>query len=362
MKALFLPDYSAANAYQRALTKGLQELGVEVTADPTGSRRVLPVVEAMRRHGRPDIIHFHWTEPYIAGGSSKVSRVKAPRTLLELRLAKRAGAGLVWTAHDLFRHDRKEDPNELVFMRSLFSLCDAVIVHCTAAADSLFQTLGVSEDGRRKIAVIPHGHYQGAYPDTVTREESRERLCLPPDAKVVSFVGWVRSYKGVWELYEAFTKLDEPDARLLIAGQAVDGAYAARLTAAAKGDPRIHLSLEFVPDDDLQLYLRAADVVAAPFLEIFTSGSVLLAMSFGKAVIAPRRGCVTDVLDETGGILYDANDPQGLEGALRVAMAADTEAMGRHNAADLSRFDWSRVAEATRDVYEAALTEPDPAD
>ena len=144
-------------------------------------------------------------------------------------------------------------------------------------------------------------------------------------------MGWVRSYKGVWELYEAFAKLDEPDARLVIAGEAVDGAYAARLTAAAKGDERIHLSLGFVPDEDLQLYLRAADVVATPFLEIFTSGSVLLAMSFGRAVIAPRRGCVTDVLDEAGGILYDADDPQGLEGALRVAMDADLEAMGRHN-------------------------------
>ena len=189
-----------------------------------------------------------------------------------------------------------------------------------------------------KIAIIPHGHYQGAYPDEVTREEARARLDLPDEAKVISFVGWVRSYKGVWELYEAFAALDEPDARLVIAGQAVDGAYAARLAAAAKGDERIHLSLGFVPDEDLQLYLRAADVVAAPFLEIFTSGSVLLAMSFERAVIAPRRGCVTDVLDEQGGILYDADDPQGLEGALRVAMDADLEAMGRHNGTDLSRF------------------------
>ena len=82
----------------------------------------------------------------------------------------------------------------------------------------------------------------------------------------------------------------------------------------------MRLDLGFVPDEELQVYLRAADVVACPFLEIFTSGSVLLAMSFERAVIAPRRGCVTETLDEAGGILYDADDPQGLEGALRVAM------------------------------------------
>ncbi len=362
MKVLFLPDYSAANAYQRALSNDLRALGVSVSADPTGSRRLLPISGALRRHGRPDIIHVHWTEPYIAGGSSRVSRVKARRTLIELRLAKRAGIGLVWTAHDLFRHDRREDPNELAFMRALFELADAVIVHCESAAEGLRQTLAVGSQPRDKIAIIPHGHYQGAYPDDITRAEARQRLGLPAQAKVISFVGWVRSYKGVWELLEAFGHLETPDARLIIAGQTVDGAYAARLTAAAKGDARIQLALGFVPDEELQVYLRAADVVAAPFREIFTSGSVLLAMSFERAVVAPRRGCVVDVLDEAGGILYDADDPQGLEGALRVAMTADLEAMGRHNGASLKRFDWHQVATATLAVYEAALREPDLVD
>ncbi|HSM32823.1 MAG TPA: glycosyltransferase [Anaerolineae bacterium] len=362
MKVLFLPDYSAANAYQRALSDGLRELGVIVRADATGSRRILPIAEALRRHGRPDIIHIHWTEPYIAGGSSRVSRVKAKRTLLELRMAKRAGIGLVWTAHDLFRHDRREEPRELAFMRALFELADAVIVHCGSAAEGLRETLALGAQRHDKVVIIPHGHYQGAYPDGITRAEARERLGLPTQARVISFVGWVRSYKGVWELLQAFSQLEEPDARLVIAGETVDGAYAARLTAAAKGDSRILLALGFVPDDDLQVYLRAADVVAAPFREIFTSGSVLLAMSFERAVIAPRRGCVADVLDDAGGILYDADDPQGLEGALRVAMTADLDAMGRHNGNSLDRFDWRQVAAATRSVYEAALRQPDPVD
>ena len=356
MKVLFLPDYSEANAYQRALSAGLGELGVDVRADPTRSRRILPIAEALWRHGRPDIIHVHWTEPYIAGGS-KVSRVKTQRTLLELRLAKRAGIRIAWTAHDLFRHDRREDPNELAFMRALFGLADLVICHCDAAADGLLETLDVRPAGRSRIEVIPHGHYRGAYADSVSRADARERLDLPDDARVIAFAGWVRAYKGVVELMEAFTNLEEPEARLVIAGQAVDGAYAARLAAMAKGDERVSLSLGFVPDDELQVYLRAADVVATPFLEIFTSGSVLLAMSFERAVIAPRRGCVADTVDEAGGILYDADDPQGLEGALRVAMTADLEAMGRHNGECLERFDWSRVAKATKGAYEALLTE-----
>jgi beta-1,4-mannosyltransferase len=355
VKVLFLPDYSAANAYQRALGDALGGLGVVVTADPTRARRVLPVTEALRRQGRPDVIHVHWTEPYIAGGSDHVSRLKSRRTLLELRLAKRAGIGLVWTAHDLFRHDRVEDPGELAFMHALFALSDQVIVHCAVAAEALAETLAVGPASRAKISVIPHGHYRGLYPDSISRAAARDRLGLPVQARVIAFVGWVRRYKGVLELAQAFNRLSAPHARLVVAGRATDDDYAARLAAVAADDDRVTLSLGFVPDDDLQVYLRAADVVATPFLEIFTSGSVLLAMSFGRAVIAPRRGCVGDVLDEGAGILYDPDDPDGLDEALRLAMTADLEAMGRHAADGLDRFDWERVAEATLRVYEAVV-------
>jgi glycosyltransferase involved in cell wall biosynthesis len=350
LDVLFLPDYSAANAYQRALGAALTERGVRVAADATRPRRILPVLEAVRTHGRPDVVHLHWTEPYIARGAS-TSRLKASRTLGELRWLRSRGTAIVWTAHDLFRHDQASDPRELGFMRGLGGLSDAIVVHCAAARDALAETLGLDGGGRERLRVIPHGHYAGAYPDAIGREEARRRLELPTDARVVAFVGWVRPYKGVTELLEAFATLPDADARLVIAGKALDAGYADRVTALAAADDRVRLNLGFVPDDELQVYLRAADVVATPFLEIFTSGSVLLAMSFGKAVIAPRRGCVAETVDERGAVLYDADDPDGLQGALRAAMSADLEAMGRHNGERLPEFAWSRVAAATLETY-----------
>jgi glycosyltransferase involved in cell wall biosynthesis len=354
VRVLFLPDYREANAYQRALADGLLAQGVEVRADPTRARRVLPLAEALRAHGRPDVIHVHWVEPYIASGDS-LSRVKAARMLLELRLARRAGMRIVWTAHDLFRHDRTPDPLERRFLRGLFGVADAVVVHCASAVGALLEALGLDGSERARVHVIPHGHYRGLYPDTISREEARRQLGVPLDARVVAFVGWVRPYKGVAELVEAFGRVAAPSARLLVAGRALEEGYAQRLHTMATADPRVRLELGFVPDEELQVYLRAADAVAAPFLEVFTSGSVVLAMSFGRAVIAPRRGCVSDTVEEDGGLLYDADDPAGLEAALRSAMSADTDAMGRHNEASLERLAWPRIAAATRAVYEDVI-------
>ena len=358
MKVLFLPDYREANPYQRELADALRARGIVVTADPTRRRRIFPVLEAIRRHGRPHIVHVHWKEPYISGARTDVSRVRVIRTLAELRLVRAAGMGVVWTAHDLWRHDRPLEPLEADFTRSLVRVSGAVIAHCEAARAELVETLQLEAPEAAKVRVIAQGHYRDSYDDRITRPDARRRLGVPADAFVITFLGWVRPYKGVLELIEAFSELDEPRARLLIAGRSETDAFAADVERAAARDPRIATRMGFLPDDELQVYLNAADVVAFPFRAIFTSASVLLAMSFGRAVIAPRRGCIAETVDEAGAILYDPVDADGLRIALRRSMSADLEAMGAHNRARCAEFDWGRIADATLDVYRAVIRRP----
>lgn len=351
MRVLFLPDYTAANAYQRQLAEGLRSRGVTVTAQPTARRRLLPVLQAVRAQGRPDVVHVHWTEPYISGGRADVSRLKATRTITELRVLHRLGVRVVWTVHDLSRHDRPVEPREMRFNRDLFRLSSAVIVHCEAAREALLAALQPPAAMARRVRVIPHGHYLDAYRNDVGREAARQRLGLSAEGVVLAFVGWVRPYKGVRELLMAFRELGGEDLRLLVAGQPGSDGFAAAITELAADDPRVVLKLGFVPDDELQLYLNAADAIALPYREIFTSGSVLLAMTFGRAVIAPRRGCIGQTLDEAGAVLYEAGDPKGLRDALRRALESDLGAMGRHNRARSDEFGWERIAAATLEVY-----------
>ncbi|WP_242482112.1 glycosyltransferase, partial [Trichormus variabilis] len=62
-------------------------------------------------------------------------------------------------------------------------------------------------------------------------------------------------------------------------------------------EPNIKFIPGFVPSEKLQIYLNACDVVVFPYRDILTSGAVMLAMSFGRACIAPRKGCIAEVLD-----------------------------------------------------------------
>jgi glycosyltransferase involved in cell wall biosynthesis len=102
--------------------------------------------------------------------------------------------------------------------RLLFELCDAVICHCEAAAGSVAEAYELDPELRRRLHVIPHGNYIDVYPNTLSRAEARSRLGLPEGARVLLFIGAVRAYKGIEELLAAFRTLDEPNARLVVAG------------------------------------------------------------------------------------------------------------------------------------------------
>ena len=63
-------------------------------------------------------------------------------------------------------------------------------------------------------------------------------------------------------------------------------------------------------------YLAACDAVVAPYRETLTSGTAMLAMSFGRPLVSIASGHLLDVIDRETGELYDAADASGLRDAL----------------------------------------------
>ena len=104
--------------------------------------------------------------------------------------------------------------------------------------------------------------------------------------------------------------------------------------------------------------MNACDVVVFPYQEILTSGAVFLAMSFKKACIAPRQGCLGEVLNENGAFLYDSDCENGLFQSLESAIKNNHQLMnmGEYNFELAEKFDWSNIAGMTLQVYQSCLT------
>jgi beta-1,4-mannosyltransferase len=344
-----MPNWTAGNPYQQKLIDASAELGIEIKA--SNGRGFFPVLGAVKDHGPVDVLHIHWTHSFIFGDKAPFPYYHGWRFVLGLAIAKVRGIRVIWTLHNLLDHERRNRRAELFFRRRIAKLADALLVHCTYALEAASRAYRMSPREAGKFRVIPHPSFIGAYDDSLTEAEARASLGLAESDLVFLFFGNIRSYKGVFELVDAFRKFPLSQAQLLIVGRPWDDDIANALADAIRGDTRVRTVARFVEPSEVQVFFRAADYVVFPYKDVLTSGSMLLAMSFAKAVIAPRLGCIPETVDEQCAILYEPSGGESLFQALVAAASRDAATMGTASRRRAEQLTWEEAARMSALAY-----------
>ncbi len=353
--------FIAQNAYQPRLLEELRKLGI----DARGAKRSnLPL---LRR--RADAVHFHWIQHRWFGYRLARGMV-CEAFFAQLRAMRAQGTRLVWTIHNLVPHECDDHDAELRLLARMCRSVDACIVHSQYARDAVIAAVdpqgrdeSLSAGLRARLHVIPHGNYIGCYQPRLDRDAERARLGVSSDETLFAFVGQIREYKQVDTLIHAFRSANAPGTKLLVCGRPKGDRVARSLYEARGDDPRLKIELGFLPDDALASALLASDAVVLPYRDSLTSGAALLAMSYGRTVVAPDVGCFGELLG-TGSLgLYaaegansGASSTEELARAL-VEVATRTDSRVATGAAHLERartFDWPTIARATAALYETA--------
>lgn len=345
-----LPDYRRDNPYQRLLAGALAEAGVNVTF-PGGYRRGLPLFRRIRA-GRFDVLHLHWLTPYIRGAGALAHAFYCAKLCVDLLLVRLTGVKIVWTLHNRLSHEAAHPAQERFLQRTIARLAHARVVHSPSAARLLGSDLSLDPAA---FTVIPHGHYRDAYGPAIPPEEAKTRLGLCACARVFLYFGMLRPYKGVDALIRTWTELrTSPNDTLMIAGYTADKAYVRQLESLAAAAPNVRLDIRTIPDAEIPLYFSAAHVVVLPFRQVLTSGSMLLAMSYARPVVAPHFEELSETLRDAGALLYeDGRLKQSLERVL--AGGVDIESLSGKTRQQCDNLDWSLIAKSTRACYEKAL-------
>ena len=284
----------------------------------------------------------------VSGRLSKVAGAIAGRAVLEA--ARLHGASVVWTTHNVRPHEGRDTPLERWYWSGVLRRVDAVI-HPSRASQAAVEARYPALAGVPH-AVVRMGHYRGSYPDSISRDEARAAFGIAEDAAVITFIGLVRPYKNVPRLIGLVRALPaERKVVLLVGGEPLNPELRSEIERAAGGDPRVRLTLRHVPEDDVQRYLRAADLVVLPFTDITNSGSALLALSFDRPVLVPRRGAMGELQELAGTDWVRTYDGELTSASLDEALAW---AHARPAASpDLSPLNWGAIAEETLAFYRA---------
>jgi phosphatidyl-myo-inositol alpha-mannosyltransferase len=179
----------------------------------------------------------------------------------------------------------------------------------------------------------------------------------PGDGGAIGFLGrFTEPRKGFPILLEAFSRLDRPDLRLLVAGPG-DADDALDDVPAAVRDRIVMLGL--VSDADKARMLRSVDVYVAPNTGGESFGIILTeAMAAGTAIAASDLDAFRRVLDDgRAGALFRTGDVSALAttlGSLLDDPARRAELSARASAA-VAEFDWPVVAARVLEVYSTVV-------
>lgn len=145
---------------------------------------------------------------------------------------------------------------------------------------------------------IPHPIYD-IFGTAVSKEEARNHLNIEHNEKVVLFFGFVRKYKGLDLLLEAFGKeeLKSQNIKLIVAGEFYENEepYITRIKELGIEDSVI-LRKDFIPLDEVKYYFCAADIIAQPYKTATQSGVTQIGYHFNKPMLVTNVGGLSEII------------------------------------------------------------------
>jgi glycosyltransferase involved in cell wall biosynthesis len=305
---------------------------------------------------KPKVFHILW--------NNKFEHFDRTLFMLYYRLL---GKRIVLTAHNVNAGVRDATDTWLnrLTLGIQYRLSDHIFVHTEQMRTELVESFSVPE---ASVSVIRFGINEAVPRTALTCEEARQRLGIGQSEKAILFFGNIAAYKGLEYLIEAFERMvaEGGDYRLIVAGRAKKATdpYVADIQKRLDRKivrERTIVRMEFIPDEELEVYLKAADVAVLPYTRIFQSGVLFLAYSFGLPVIASDVGSLReDVVEGETGLICRAEDAADLartiERYFESSLYRDLGSRREQIRAYIQeRHSWDAVGERTRSVYVEAL-------
>ncbi|HEY0700274.1 MAG TPA: glycosyltransferase [Micromonospora sp.] len=349
-----------SNPYQRLIysrfpERNLIPIRLSRLGDIDGLLRALPA-QVVR------VLHVHWLYEVTQGSTSEadaLARVEAFEA--DIRRLVGQGVRLFWTVHNVLPHETVYPAVETRLRRFMLQAAEVVHVMHGSHVDLLRSAFGVEP---RAVVDAAHPTFAGAYPDWADRATARAWLGIPQGARVLVTFGQVRPYKGHNQFLDAFdlAARRDPALRWLVAGKIRDEAGADEFGRRATDHPAVLLYPGFVPESDVQFYLRAADAAVYPYISSLNSGALALTAGFGLPAYVSTGTSVAGLMPDEAVVRFDLTDTEATARLLTQPHPAVSEAGRRAVRAHVVDFTPAavsrRFAEAAREQLDDRVSLP----
>lgn len=298
-----------------------------------GSRRALKHAKAKGIN----TVHFHFFDVRILESYN-------------VKLFAKHNFKIVVTVHDIESFESGNSSKSLV---QLDQYIDHYIVHNKTSKKLFLDTFNFPAE---KVSIIPHGNYI----DTIdSNSATLKQPNLQDDDFCLLFFGQIKEVKGLDVLLKALAirKIELSNVRLVVVGKVWQDDFSKyeQIINDLQLEEHIILNIEYIPDSQVASYYKRAQLVVLPYKRIYQSGVLLMAMSYGKAVLASDLDAMKDTIrDGENAFLFESENEDHLaERILELSKNKELlEQVGQQAYSDMKEnYSWNQIGIATKERY-----------
>ncbi len=279
--SLQYPDFLFPGQTQFSTEPGPVDLAIEVSLNSVNPLSWLAVGRKLRAE-RPDLVVFRFWLPFMGPALGTVARL----------VRGNGHTRVVAITDNVIPHEKR--PGDGPLTRYFLRACDGFVT----MSRSVLQDLRRLGFGQKPALYRPHPLYDNFGP-LKPKAAALGALGLPDAAGYLLFFGFIRAYKGLDVLLEAFAdnRIAALPIKLIIAGEFYeDAAPYEELIKRHKLEDRIIRATDFIPNDSVVNYFCAADLIVQPYKNATQSGVSQIAYHFERPMLVTDVGGLAELI------------------------------------------------------------------
>jgi D-inositol-3-phosphate glycosyltransferase len=278
---------------------------------------------------RYDFVVFRYWMSFMAPALGTIAR----------RIKKNGHTKILAITDNIIPHEKKffDKP----FTSYFLSVCDGFL---TMSQSVLGQLKELNQ--HKPATYVPHPMYDMFGPE-ISKTEARNKLGLSPGEKYLLFFGFIRKYKGLHLLLDAFAdeRVRALNVKLIVAGEFYEDAkpYLDQIEQHGLKE-KVILSNDFIPNDEVSVYFCAADAVIQTYLNATQSGVTQIAYFYNKPIIVTNVGGLAELVpDNKVGYIVDVDKEKIADAILRFYNEGKEQQFVEQLKIEKQKFTWSHL-------------------
>ena len=333
--SLQYPSFFFPGKTQYSNSPAPKDLHIEVSVNSVNPFNWIRIGRRLRIY-KPDIVIIKFWIPFMAPCFGTIAR----------KIRKNGHSKIISIIDNIIPHEKR--PGDRALAKYFVNAVDGFVAMSKSVLDDL-ETF----DNKKPKLFCAHPLYDN-FGAIIPKEIARQKLGLDFSLHYVLFFGFIRDYKGLDLLLEAFSINVKKDnsLRLIVAGEFYsDSKPYFEIIKKNNLEEYVLMHNDFIPDEKVADYFCASDIVVQPYKNATQSGVTQIAYHFNKPMIVTNVGGLAEIVpDGKVGYVVKPEIAKIADAILKFYKNNKEKEFSENAGIEKAKYSWDNMVEAVEQL------------